>query len=69
MRPMDDTANLEMMEAGVCITLMIGAALWQVLRALGRGGMDAAGVLRLTCSLVMLGIMVYVGYTALTLWT
>jgi len=66
---MDDTGNREMLEAGICITVMIGMAAWQVLRALGRGGMDAAGVLRLTCSLVMLGIMVYVGYTALTLWT
>ena len=66
---MDDVANREMLEAGVFITLMIGAAAWQVLRALSRGGLDGQGLIRLTCSLVGLGIMVYVGCTALSLWT
>ena len=66
---MDDVANREMLEAGVCITLMIGAAAWQVLRTLSRGGMDAMGMVKLTCNLILLGIMVYVGYTALTMWT
>jgi hypothetical protein len=66
---MDDVANREMLEAGACLTLMIGAAVWQVLRTLSRGGLDGMGVIKLTCNLVVLGIVVYVGYTALTLWT
>ncbi len=66
---MDDVANREMLEAGVCLTGMIGIALWQVLRTLGRGGLDAMGVVKLTCNLIILGIAVYVGYSALTMWT
>ena len=66
---MDDVANREMLEAGVCITLMIGGAMWQVLRTLGRGGLDGMGLVKLTCNLVLLGIALYVGVTALNLWT
>ena len=69
MRPMEDTANREMMMAGVFITLMIGMLAWQVLRTISRGGMDAQGAVRLVCTVFVLGIMCYVGYTALTLWT
>ena len=66
---MDDVANREMLEAGFCITLMIGAAMWQVLRTLSRGGLDVMGAVRLTCNLILLGIAVYVGYTAFSMWT
>ena len=55
--------------ATLMFPLMIGAAAWQGLRALSRGGLDGQGVIRLTCSLIGLGIMVYVGCTALSLWT
>ena len=58
-----------MIMAGVVIALMIAAALWQVLRTVSRGGMDAFTVVRLAGSLVILGVMLYVGYTALNLWT
>jgi hypothetical protein len=66
---MDDSANRNMIMAGVFITLTIGMLAWQVLRTISRGGLDAVGVLRLACSVFVLGIMVYVGYTALSLWT
>ena len=58
-----------MIMAGVFITLMIGMLAWQVLRTLSRGGLDGQGAVRLACSVFVLGIMVYVGYTALSLWT
>ena len=66
---MDDVANREMLEAGVCLTAMIGIALWQVLRTLGSGGLNGIGMIKLTCNLVLLGIALYVGYSALTMWT
>jgi hypothetical protein len=65
----DDYARRSMIMAGICIALMIVMALWQVLRTLSRGGLDARGLLKLTANLVLLGIMLYVGYTALSLWT
>ena len=58
-----------MVMAGVFIALMIAAALWQVLRTVSRGAMDPFTVVRLAASLVILGVMLYVGYTALNLWT
>jgi len=66
---MDDVANREMLEAGVFIMLMIAAAAWQVMRTLSRGGFDAMGLIKLGCNLILLGIMVYVGVTALNMWT
>jgi len=66
---MEDNANREMLMAGLFITLTIGLLMWQVLRTLSRGGFDAAGAIRLFCSVFVLGIMLYVGYTALSLWT
>ena len=66
---MDDYANRNMMMAGVFITLMIGMIAWQVLRAISRGVSDGPGAIRLVCSVFVLGIMLYVGYSALTLWT
>ena len=58
-----------MLMAGVFITLMIGMVAWQVLRTLSRGGLDGVGAVRLVCSLFILGIMLYVGYTAFSIWT
>jgi predicted PurR-regulated permease PerM len=66
---MEDDANRNMIMAGVFIALTIGMAAWQVLRTLSRGGLDGVGAVRLVCSLFVLGIMLYVGYTALSLWT
>ena len=68
-RPMEDEMHRNMMMAGVFITLMIGMLAWQVLRIISRGGMDAQGVVRLVCTVFVLGIMCYVGYTALSMWT
>ena len=58
-----------MIMAGVFITLMIGMLVWQVLRVLSRGGLDGQGAIRLAVSVFALGIMIYVGYSALSLWT
>ncbi len=66
---MDDVANREMLEAGAFLMLMIGAAAWQVMRTLGRGGLNGMGLIKLTCNLIVFGIMVYVGCTALSMWT
>jgi len=66
---MDDVANREMLEAAAFMVLMIGAAAWQVMRTVSRGGLDAMGLIKLTCSLIVFGIMVYVGCTALSMWT
>ena len=66
---MEDDANRNMIMAGVFITLMIGMLAWQVLRTISRGGLDGVGAVRLVCSVFVLGIMVYVGYSALSLWT
>jgi hypothetical protein len=68
---MDDGTDFHEMTtmAGVFITLMIGMAAWQVLRVLSRGGLDARGAIQLVCSVILLGIMLYVGYTAYSLWT
>jgi hypothetical protein len=65
---MDDDMHRSMIMAGVFITLMIGMAAWQVLRTLSRGGLDGPGAIRLVCSLVVLGVMLYVGYTTYSLW-
>ncbi|MBV9570298.1 MAG: hypothetical protein JO056_03565 [Alphaproteobacteria bacterium] len=66
---MDDEANRNMIMAGLVITLMIGMCAWQVLRTISRGGLDGVGAVRLVCSVFVLGIMLYVGYTALSIWT
>jgi hypothetical protein len=66
---MDDDMHRNMVMAGVFIALMIAMALWQVLRSVSRGGLDGPGAIRLFCSLVILGVVLYVGYTALSLWT
>jgi hypothetical protein len=68
---MDDGTDFRQMTtmAGLFITLMIGMAAWQVLRTLSRGGLDARGAIQLVCNLILLGIMLYVGYTAYSLWT
>jgi hypothetical protein len=65
----DEDMHRNVVLGGVFIALTIGAALWQVLRTLSRGGMSGVTLVRLTCNLILLGIMLYVGYTALTLWT
>jgi hypothetical protein len=66
---MDDEMNRNMIMAGAFIALMIVLALWQVMRTLSRGGMDGPGLVKLASSIFILGIMMYVGYTALSLWT
>lgn len=67
---MDDRPELrEMMFAGVFMTAMIGMLAWQVLRLLSRGGLDGTGLIKLVCGLFVLGIMCWVGFTALSLWT
>jgi hypothetical protein len=66
---MEDNSRRYMIEAGAFIALTIGMVAWQVLRTLSRGGLDGAGAVRLVCSLFVLGIMLYVGYTAFSLWT
>ena len=58
-----------MIMAGVFITLMIGMLAWQVLRTLSRGGLDGQGAVRLVVSVFVLGIMLYVGYSAFSIWT
>ena len=54
---------------GIFLTAMIGMLAWQVLRLLSRGGLDAMGLIRLVCGLIVLGIMCWVGFTALSMWT
>ena len=62
-------ANREMMMTGVFIALAICSLVWQVLRTLSRGALDATSVLRLAVSLFALGIMLYVGHTIFSMWT
>ncbi len=66
---MDDQAAKEMMFAGAFYVAMIGLGIWQVLRLLSKGSLDAVGLVRLGASLFVLGIMCYVGYTMLQMWT
>lgn len=67
---MDDSPETrEMIFAGAFYTVMIGLMVWQVLRLLSKGGLDGLGLVRLAVSLFVLGIMGYVGYTMLSLWT
>lgn len=66
---MDDEANRNMIMAGLFLTVMIGMLAWQVLRTISRGGLDGPGAVRLVCTVFVLGIMLYVGYTALSIWT
>jgi hypothetical protein len=65
----EDDMHRNMIMAGVFITLMIGMLVWQVLRTLSRGGLDGQGAIRLVVSVFVLGIMLYVGYSAFSLWT
>lgn len=65
----DNVANREMIMTGVFIALAICALVWQVLRTLSRGALDATSVLRLAVSVFALGIMLYVGHTIFSLWT
>lgn len=58
-----------MIMAGVFIAAVIGMLVWQVLRTLSRGGLDGQGAVRLVCSVFVLGIMLYVGYSAFSIWT
>jgi hypothetical protein len=53
----------------VFIALAICSLVWQVLRTLSRGALDATSVLRLAVSLFALGIMLYVGHTIFSMWT
>jgi hypothetical protein len=67
---MDDRTDLHyMMLTGIFLTAMIGMLAWQVLRLLGRGGLDGLALIRLVCGLFVLGIMCWVAFTALSLWT
>ena len=67
---MDDSTQLhEILPAGIFLVVVIGAMAWQVLRLIGRGGLDAMGLIRLVCGLFVLGIMCWVGFTALRMWT
>jgi hypothetical protein len=69
-RPMvEHLPSRDMMMAAAFIALTILMLAWQVLRAISRGGLDAIGAIRLACSIFVLGIMLYVGYTMLSLWT
>lgn len=67
---MDDPVALRsMILAGVFYTAMIGYGIWQVLRLLSRGAMDGVRLVQLAATLFILGILCWVGYTALMLWT
>lgn len=66
---MDDQASREMIFAGLFYTVLIGLGVWQVLRLLSKGSLDGLGVVRLISSVFVLGIMCYVGFTMLQLWT
>jgi cation transporter-like permease len=67
---MDDSSELHyILPAGIFLVAVIGMLAWQVLRLLGRGGFDAVGLIRLVCSVFVLGIMCWVGFTALRMWT
>lgn len=66
---MDDQANREMIFAGLFYTAMIGLGVWQVLRLLSKGSLDAQSLVPAISSVFVLGIMCYVGYTMLQLWT
>ncbi len=67
---MDDSTELHyILPASIFLVAMIGMLAWQVLRLLSRGGLDAMGLLRLVCGLFVLGIMCWVGVTALSMWT
>lgn len=65
----EDEMHRNMIMAGVFITAVIGMLVWQVLRTLSRGGLDGQGAVRLVCSVFVLGIMLYVGYSAFSIWT
>jgi uncharacterized membrane protein len=65
----DGDMNRNMIMAGAFIALTICMLLWQVMRAITRGGMDPVGLVKLACSVFVLGIMLYVGYSTLSLWT
>ena len=62
-------ANREMLMTGVFIALAICSLVWQVLRTLSPGALDATSVLRLAVTLFALGIMLYVGHTIFSMWT
>ena len=67
---MDDQTQLRyILPAGIFLVAVIGMLAWQVLRLVSRGGLDAMGTIRLVCSLFVLGIMCWVGFTALRMWT
>jgi hypothetical protein len=65
----DHMANREMIMTAGFIALTICALVWQVLRTLSRGALDATSVLRLAVSVFTLGIMLYVGHTIFSMWT
>ena len=70
MTAVDNRADLRyMILAGLAITVMIGFLVRQVLVLLSRGGLDVITVIRLAFGLFVLAIMVYVAYTAFSLWT
>ena len=64
----DSTELHSILPASIFLVAMIGMLAWQVLRLLSRGGLDAMGLLRLVCGLFVLGIMCWVGFTALSMW-
>ncbi|HEX4860506.1 MAG TPA: hypothetical protein VFV07_04670 [Rhizomicrobium sp.] len=67
---MDDHSILQYtLPAGIFLVATIGMLAWQVLRLLSRGGLDAMGLIRLVCGVFVLGIMCWVGFTALQMWT
>ena len=65
---MDDQLRYTL-PAGIFLVVMVGLLAWQVLRQLGRGGLDLMGLIRLGVSVFMLGIMCWVTITALSMWT
>ena len=64
----DHVANREILMTEVFIALAICSLVWQVLRTLSRGALDATSVLRLAVSVFALGIMLYVGHTIFSMW-
>lgn len=66
---MDDVELRNQIFAGAFYTVMIGVVVWQILRLLSRGSLDGAGAIRLASSVFVLGILCYVGYTMLSIWT
>jgi uncharacterized membrane protein YdbT with pleckstrin-like domain len=67
---MDDRSVLQYtLPAGIFLVAIVGMLVWQTLRLISRGGLDALGLIRLAVNLFLLGVMCWVTATALSMWT